>query len=294
MSKFKIGIVGHGFVGKAVDYGFEHPMVEKFFVDPKYDTTIDDLVAWQPNLTFVCAPTPMGEDGVVNATIAEDAVLKCARLTKGGVVLKSTVPPDIIDRIALTLAMEELDNRFVYNPEFLTEKSAAEQFIAPQFHIFGGVPQATAALESIYTDFSNCNPTKAVHMSAVEASFVKYGINSFLAMKVAFFNQLYDAVEDFGGAWNKIVNAIGMDERIGHSHTKVPGFDKKRGFGGACFPKDTKAFTKFSNKLTLLEKTISINNEYRAQYELDDREKEQNISYGDKVNVDYGQTKKEQ
>lgn len=291
--KFKIGIVGHGFVGKAVDYGFEHPHVEKFYVDPKYNTTIDDLVAWGPNLTFICAPTPMGENGVVDANIVEDAVLKCARLTQGGVVLKSTVPPDIIDRLALTLTMDDLSKRFVYNPEFLTEKSAAEQFIAPQFHIFGGEVEATAALQAIYEDFSNCNPTQSIHLSAVEASFVKYGINSYLAMKVTFFNQLYDAVEDFGGAWNKIVNAIGMDERIGHSHTKTPGFDKKRGFGGACFPKDTKAFTKFSNKLTLLEECVNINNEYRSQYELDDREKEQNISYGDKVNVDHGQTEEE-
>ena len=53
-NKLKIGIVGHGFVGKAVDYGFEHPAVEKFLVDPLYGTTIDDLIDWKPNISFIC------------------------------------------------------------------------------------------------------------------------------------------------------------------------------------------------------------------------------------------------
>lgn len=75
--------------------------------------------------------------------------------------------------------------------------------------------------------------------------------------------------------------AVGMDERIGSSHTKVPGFDGKRGYGGACFPKDTQAFVNYNKGLTLLEKVININNDYRARYELDDREKQQNITYGD-------------
>jgi len=69
--KFKLGIVGHGFVGKAVDYGFTHRDVEMFYVDPLYNTSIDDLVEWQPNITFICAPTPMDDTGVVNATIVK-------------------------------------------------------------------------------------------------------------------------------------------------------------------------------------------------------------------------------
>ena len=76
--KLKIGIVGHGFVGKAVDYAFTHKDVEKFFVDPKYGDghTIDDLIDWSPHFCFVCAPTPMSEDGFVDASIVEDSVLK--------------------------------------------------------------------------------------------------------------------------------------------------------------------------------------------------------------------------
>ena len=57
--KLKVGIVGHGFVGGAVDYAFTHPEISKFYVDPKYDTTIDDLVDWEPHVTFICAPTSL-------------------------------------------------------------------------------------------------------------------------------------------------------------------------------------------------------------------------------------------
>ena len=122
-------------------------------------------------------------------------------------------------------------------------------------------------------------------MSLQEASFVKYTINSFLAMKVLFFNQLYDAVGDTSANFATIIKAVGSDGRIGSSHTSVPGHDGKQGYGGACFPKDTSAFVNYSNRLTLIEKCIEINNTYRSQYELDEREKEQHVNYG--------QTKKE-
>lgn len=285
-SNFRMGIVGHGFVGQAVDYGFESATITKFYCDPKYDKTIntgptiDDLIEWGPQLTFVCIPTPMGANGQVDATAVEDTVLKIIRQTGTAVVLKSTVPPDIIDRIYYTLTVDELEKRFVYNPEFLTEGSSKQEFINPQFHIMGGHVESTVALQMLYEDHSLCKPATTLHMSPVEASFVKYAINSFLATKVTFFNQLYDAVEDFGGSWNKIMNAVAMDERIGHSHTRVPGFDMKRGYGGACFPKDVNAFTKFSKHLTLLEKVTKINNGYRLQYDLDEREIAQNVTYG--------------
>lgn len=282
----KIGIVGHGFVGKAVDYGFETPLVEKFLVDPKYGTTIDDLLQFNPDCVFICAPTPMNADGTIDASIVENAVREVSNfferkqvvtspLGKHLIVIKSTVIPEIVGRLATR------NNRHyetLYNPEFLTERSSQEQFINPPFHIFGGPRQGTKVLEQLYLEYSNCNLCPVFHMTATEAAFVKYGINSFLATKVTFFNELYDAIGDEGN-FNVVVRAIGADPRIGTGHTKVPGFDSKRGFGGACFPKDTQAFTKAYDDLTLIRKVIEINNQYRSQYEKDDREKEQNINY---------------
>jgi nucleotide sugar dehydrogenase len=283
--KFKIGIVGYGFVGKAVDYAFTHPDVEKFYVDPKYDTGIDDLVAWQPNMVFICAPTPMGSQGIIDATIVEDAVLKIFHHTKAGVSVKSTVTPDLIQRLAFTADQLGCGNRFVYNPEFLTENSAIEQFVNAPFHIFGGRPEAIDGLLFVYGMFSMCRLDNIQRMGAVEAAFTKYAINSFLAMKVTFFNQLYDAAQTMGAQYNHILAGVESDPRIGRSHTKVPGFDGKRGFGGACFPKDVLAFNKVFKGFTLLDNVVTINNTYRSQYELDEREKAQH--------VDYGQAKKE-
>lgn len=276
----KIGIVGHGFVGSAVDYAFTHKQVSKFYVDPKYGTTIDDLIEWEPHLTFICAPTPMNpETGFVDASIVEDAALKCMEDTQGTVVIKSTITPDVIDRIANSVFDADV-KRLCYNPEFLTESNAKSQFVNAPYHILGGHPDCTRDVEGIYSMFSMCTTDKYIHISAPEAAFVKYGVNSFLATKVTFFNQLHDAVTEFDCNWPSVVNIIGMDERIGHSHTLVPGFDGKRGFGGACFPKDLVAFHNFDKKnLTLLADVDIINNNYRNIYDLDEREKSNNITF---------------
>jgi UDPglucose 6-dehydrogenase len=271
--KTKIAIIGHGFVGKAVEYGFTHPDVELHIVDPKYGTTVDNLPVC--NYYFVCVPTPFGSDGTIDTTILDDVMEKLVAVN-GIVIIKSTVTPDVITK---------WHNHIVYNPEFLTEKSANEQFVSPEFHIFGGFEVYTNEIERLYKEFSLCTPCPALHMSLEEASFVKYTINSFLAIKVTFFNQLYDTVKTTRANYGTIIKAVGFDKRIGPSHTKVPGFDKRQGYGGACFPKDTSAFVSYSKRLTLLEECIKINNTYRSQYELDEREKEQH--------VDYGQTKKE-
>jgi nucleotide sugar dehydrogenase len=282
----KIGIVGHGFVGKAVDYAFNHPEVEKFYVDPKCDTTIDELLDWQPHVTFVCAPTPMGDDGTVDASIVEDAVLKLLEHTKGGVVIKSTIPPDVVDRIFNSVFEDDV-KRLTVNPEFLTESNSKEQFVNAPHHIIGGHPDAVRGLATLYDIYSLCTATDFLFMSASEAAFVKYGVNAFLATKVTFFNQFFDSVNNYGCNYPTIIKALGRDSRIGHSHTRVPGYDGKRGFGGACFPKDLKAFTMFDPDLTLIEKCVSINNDYRKQYELDEREESNNVKYN-------GQTEEEQ
>ena len=87
-------------------------------------------------------------------------------------------------------------------------------------------------------------------------------------------------VERGGSRYNVVVNAITSDERIGSSHTKVPGYDGKKGFGGACLPKDTAAIANYGDGiLTVLEEVIRQNNAYRSHYEQDDREKEQKIRY---------------
>jgi UDPglucose 6-dehydrogenase len=300
---FRMGIVGHGFVGQAVEYAFTHPMVDFKLIDPKYNTSVDDLKEYDPHCVFVCAPTPSNNNGTVNSTIVEDAVLKCLNHTNGLVVVKSTITPDVVQRLYNTMGHREVD-RFAYNPEFLTEKNAKADFVTAKFHVMGGSPNATQELIEVYDIFSGCESNDYHRMTAFEASFVKYTINSFLATKVTFFNQLYDLINLYGCSYNIVTRAAGLDDRVGMGHTRVPGFDGKRGFGGACLPKDTEAFLRFSTHETddgevsmdLLEKVLDINARYRVQYDLDEREKVNNITFvdfGDK-NVDNGQIEEEQ
>lgn len=269
--KIKIGIIGHGFVGQAVDYGFTHRDVEKYIIDPKYGTSIDNLPS-DCDVAFVCVPTPMGEDGSIDASILRTVITELHNRFFCLIVIKSTITPDVINSFAYT--------GIVYNPEFLAENSAMSDFVNPQFHVFGGDIGDTQHLEKIYKTYSLCNPCHTFHVSHIDASFIKYGINTFLATKVTFFNQLFDVINKVDQAnFAAVISAIGSDTRIGSSHTKVPGFDSKRGFGGACFPKDCAALFKYDNSLTLLGESIKINNQYRSRYELDEREKAQNVNY---------------
>lgn len=272
-----MAIVGGGFVGSAVAYGFPHNNCDKTIIDPKLGNTIADLEDMDISVSFVCVPTPMGEDASIDASILKSVVRDLLRYTKGLVVIKSTVVPDIVQRLAANA-------RVIYNPEFLTENNANLDFVNPIMHVFGGDPENTKRLEQLYNDYSACAPCKVYHMSASEASFVKYGMNSFLASKVLWFNQFHDIVESFGGNYNTIRNAIGTDARIGHSHTMIPGHDGRRGFGSACFAKDCPAFVNFAaaegENFTVLEEVVKKNQEIRNSYgSLLPREIEQKVRF---------------
>lgn len=279
MMKLKLAVIGHGFVGGAVDYGFNNSNVEKFIIDPKLGTDIND-VPDDLDIAFICVPTPMGSDGSVDSSIVESAVATLAfNAPKALIVVKSTVVPDIINRL-----YEQYSDRFVYNPEFLTEKAANEDFVNPIMHIFGGDEEPTEKLEKIYQRYSSCKPCPVHYMSAMDASFVKYGINCFLMNKVLWFNQFYDVITAAGGNYGAIINAIGTDKRVSPSHTLVPGFDGRRGAAGPCFAKDIPAFIKYSKTMnkpfTILEEAARRNQDYRNQYsDRLDREKAQNIRF---------------
>ena len=286
---FRLGIIGHGFVGKAVDYCFSTQGVTKFIIDPKEnDNTLQDLCDWEPQCVFICLPTPAKDDGGVDTKDIDDAVMRLVNLTEAFIVIKSTVPPDAIDRLS------RIDGRIVYEPEFLQESNSKQDMIEARFRVFGVHQQEAAQhLEGLYNYFSLANPAQVLTMSPVEASFFKYTVNNYLSMKVTFMNQLKKVMDDFGGSYNQLSRALMAEPRMGHSHMKIPGPDGKDGFGGACFPKDLSAFINFvdtkTDQSSEIWKTVQLlNNEIRSEYDLNDREREQN------VNFDNGQTETEQ
>jgi UDPglucose 6-dehydrogenase len=130
--------------------------------------------------------------------------------------------------------------------------------------VLGGTDPESFWHELFINTLPNCK--MVFHCTEEEACLVKYTANSFLALKVTFFNQIFDICEKTGLDFDIIRHIVSQDTRIGAGHTLVPGSDG-RGFGGACFPKDTEAFVHWASSVdvipTLVESAIQYNNKVR-------------------------------
>ena len=259
----KLGIIGKGFVGSAVANGFDIDC-EQTIVDPKYtDNQIADTL--DSKLIFVCVPTPVAEDGSCDTSIVKDVLIELSmRDYKGVVVVKSTIIPDYLHEFK-----KEFDLKIVYNPEFLTESNANEDFKNPPFQVFGGKWRDCEVVEKAYLRHSSVRIVPTFKVDLTTASLLKYTINSWLATKVVFFNELHKLQQASSSmvSWEQFTDMLTRDPRIGDSHMKVPGPDGEFGFGGHCFPKDTKALINYAQskniKLSLLEKAVSKNKKMR-------------------------------
>jgi UDPglucose 6-dehydrogenase len=265
----KLGIIGKGFVGSAVANGFDRD-VDQIIVDPKYnENTIKDLVNYDPPLTFVCVPTPEQESHMdVDVSIARNVLTTLESLAyKGIVVIKSTITPDHLTNFKKSFKKLKI----VYNPEFLTEANSFQDFLDPNMQILGGKWRDCEIVEKAYIRHSNVRTVPTFKVDLITASLIKYTINSWLATKVIWFNELYKLHEESGShsSWGQFIDILTRDPRIGDSHMQVPGPDGKFGFGGHCFPKDTKAFLYYSklkkSELKLLKKAMDINTSQRDE-----------------------------
>jgi len=261
----KLGIVGKGFVGSAVANGFDKDC-EQFIVDPKYtDNTIEDLINQDTKLVFVCVPTPPNEDGSINVDIVKDVLIELSmRDYKGVVVVKSTIIPDYLHEFK-----KEFDLKIVYNPEFLTEANAHKDFINPNMQVLGGKWRDCEVVEKAYLRHSSVKIVPTFKTDLTTASLLKYTINSYLATKVMFFNDLHKLHKSGSSmvSWEQFTDMLTRDPRIGDSHMQVPGPDGEFGFGGHCFPKDTEALLKYAQdkniKLNMLKKAVETNKKIR-------------------------------
>lgn len=275
---FNLAIIGHGFVGKAIDECF--PKSNKFIIDIDSKNQIKDLVDINPNIIFICLPTPMNDDGSINSKIIESVFIE---IKKYGIdcinVLKSTVTPDVLQKLS------QHTSRFVYNPEFLRENTAVDDLINSQINILAGNRNDCLEVQNIFINFSIKKNLNFKITDIETASIIKYTINAFLASKVLFFNQIKEIFDNqnFNGSWDDFLNLICLDTRIGESHINVPGPDGKKGFGGACFPKDIAALINYASNinvdLSILKEIQEKNNNIRSEYKKSNREAEQNIKY---------------
>ena len=276
----KIGIVGYGFVGKSLQRGLKET-VNVMNIDPLLGNNIKDLCNFNPDVIFICVPTPMNNDKSQDISIIKSVIDEILTNNLDSlIVLKSTVLPNHVEEI------ERLIPNFVYNPEFLREKYADEDFINSNVIVFGGSSKNTHKLAKIYEKHTKCICKEYIHTDVVAASLIKYTINSFLSLKVTFFNELKSLFDESGTneSWTNFVDSVSRDTRIGSSHMQVPGHDGRMGYGGACLPKDANALSVYSsnlnNGLNLLDTSIKINNKIRSDYNNEtERELQQNIKF---------------
>ena len=261
-----IGVIGTGFVGTAVMEGMRHAFeiwaydkirgVHGILGGKPFVVNTDngfDHVARKTDVIFVCVPTPMKEDGSCDTSIVEGVVSELSRVATRTltVVIKSTVPPGTTARLN-----EMYSNLHVcFNPEFLTERNAIEDFKNQDRIIIGGPHEGTAVLKQVYeTAYPNVQVTKT---SSTIAEMVKYTTNCFLAAKVSIANEIEQVCSKLEVDYDKVVEYATKDKRLGASHWSVPGPDGNKGFGGSCFPKDINGFLNLAKSLDVVCHTLA-------------------------------------
>ena len=242
--KPKIGIIGFGFLGRALAHGFVLHADIKIW--DKYDDRFDTLeeTVNESDYIFVGVPTPMSDDGSQDLTNIYDAVQNIDRVAEKSklIILRSTIVPGTTRGVQLKYS----NHRFVFFPEFLTERTAKLDFINTARLIFGGYEGDTGKLEELFRYRFPHTPIFQTTWEAAE--MVKYMSNCFFAVKISFLNEMYDAAQKIGVPYEDLRNMWLADYRIGNSHSDVPGHDGSRGYGGKCFPKDVNAFIKWAER----------------------------------------------
>ena len=248
----KIGIVGRGFVGSAVEFGFSAQTgcdaeLRVYDKDPsKSIHTLEETVN-ESDFIFLSVPTPSNVDGSMNVDILETALsdIQDINSRKGNIILiRSTITPGTTAKLAKKFTKLNI----VFNPEFLTERSAKFDFINQSRFVLGGRKRNTARVAELFRwRFGDSVP--CIETNWETAEMIKYMNNCFFATKVSFMNEMRLVADKVGVDWDMAVEGFVRDGRIGHTHLNVPGPDGKMGFGGSCFPKDIQAMIQFGEDL---------------------------------------------
>jgi UDPglucose 6-dehydrogenase len=244
-------IAGFGYVGSAL-YNTASKRLPHYIIDPQFpergswdllhsttqtDTVLGGLVVSSKRFVevdgiIVCVSTPQAPDGSCNIDNVLDVLKRVAhQYPDVPVLIKSTLTFGSWD----TIKAQRPHMKITYSPEFLKAADAAADFAAQDFVVLGDdTPDAT------WTKYFNTVLPKAhIHQCAVkEAIMMKYASNGFLAVKVSFFNHIFDLCQRQGLDFDVVRSLLIMRDDIGANHTTVT---QQRGWGGFCFPKDTAA-----------------------------------------------------
>ena len=254
--KQKIGIVGNGYVGGAVRYGFSPNVgcdaeVRTYDIDPNKSThTLEETVN-ESDFIFLSVPTPANKDGSINIDILDEVLNDINEVSdrQNVILVRSTIVP------GTTWSLQEKYNELnlLFNPEFLTERSAKFDFINQSRFVVGSGDFHLSKMHSEnFTDlirdrFGEC--VAILETNYETAEMIKYMSNCFFATKISFMNEMYQVAEKCNVNWDEALSGFVADGRVGHSHLNIPGPDGKLGFGGSCFPKDVQAMIEYGTTI---------------------------------------------
>lgn len=256
----KIGVIGHGFVGRAIANA--HDQDELLINDPKlFESASIEEIKNNTNWVYIAVPTPMLESGEIDTSILE-SVLDSLDGYTGLVISKCTALPSFY-----TKAKQHYKFRLMHVPEFLTAANANKDYMTPDMIVMGGDLADCEYYKDVVVqaDKTNTMATKFIAADIGTASAMKYYANSFLATKVIFNNQFAAWCTKQGINWNNLSAINKLDKRLGNTHWDVPGPDGMFGYGGYCFPKDVSALThsEYNEYLSLLKHQFEVNNQIR-------------------------------
>jgi UDPglucose 6-dehydrogenase len=248
-------------------------IVARNFREGRLSFTTDTAGAVRTSLVvFIAVPTPARADGATDLSFVEAVAREIGANIDGYkvIVTKSTVPVGTSSRVRGWIE-EELTARSMVthfsvasNPEFLREGAALGDFMRPDRIVIGTEDeQSTAILEDLYRPLY-LNETPVVITDVPTAELTKYAANAFLATKISFINEVANLCESVGADVQAVARSIGLDRRIGPKFLHAG-----PGFGGSCFPKDTRSAAHFARELgegfEIIEAVIRVNDRQRKR-----------------------------
>lgn len=225
LERMKLGIIGLGVIGRAVQSSALCQTIGADRGDPLDPLFAADAIA-------VCVGTPSLPSGACD-TSALAQVLESLKAYQRPIVCHSTAPAAFYTAHARS--------NVVHVPEFVRGAHALEEYRAQRRLLIGGDADTARKVFVLWREWLCPNLQGYMGMSIQSAAMAKYIANVLLATKVGLLNEIKPLSDAVGAEWSDITAALATDQRLGNSHWQVPGPDGRRGFGGACFPKDLAA-----------------------------------------------------
>ncbi len=280
-----INIIGYGYVGSAMGHLCKQNNI-KFnvcdFVDKVddyqfYTKQLLELVQFSEkvndiNYYFLSVPTPSDQDGSCDLSIIRDVLSKLNQNVnkKSYVIIKSTLVPGSCQKFN-----EEYKNlEIILSPEFLREATYKDDIYNADFVLVGLPPNTEmpeyANILQLFRTLYDHNKTIDIYMKSYEECEVfKYTLNVHLAVKIWYFNEIYEISEKLGVKYDSLKSMFSLDKRIGDYGTSVPGHDGKFGYGLSCLPKETRGMMKLQEELgidnSVLKEIIKRNVYFRSK-----------------------------